>query len=59
MILLNGSILIVKTVHIAVGLVRIEEGTISVSIIKSMSHQVWIKVDLSKVQILRKYDFTK
>lgn len=36
-----------------------EEGTISVSIIKSMSHQVWIKVDLSKVQILRKYDFTK
>lgn len=36
-----------------------EDSTIRISIIKSMSHQVWVEIDISKVKILEKYDFTK
>lgn len=35
------------------------DSTIIVEIIKSMSDQVWIQIDLNKVKILREYDFEK
>lgn len=33
--------------------------TIKVKIVKSMSHQVWITIDLDKTTILQEYDFTE
>tara|TARA_B110000503_G_C6972079_1_gene339619 strand:+ start:61 stop:627 length:567 start_codon:yes stop_codon:yes gene_type:complete len=36
-----------------------KDDTITVKIIKSMSDQVWIRLNINKVKILRKYDFTK
>lgn len=38
---------------------RDNDCTITVKIVKSMSHQVWVTIDLNKTTILQEYDFTK